>query len=308
MKSTSQEKPNSSQITEETIQRAQEGVNYARDHRTNDMIAAAMLSVEALASGGSERKISGEVRQTVLRLLIRTLFQVKVEFSERIPTTPALVVSNHLNHIDPFLLLGELPPHPYYYILGDARTLYNHCWKRLFLRFAKGVIPLERIWKEEIAVMEAAKAGREDLGELAAAIDKYVPKSNSIETLRRIDRIVQGIFANGEGVLLFPEGRLGDTEGQLLPLKRGAAIYALRSGVPILPVALIGTQDLYFRKKLTIRFGKPLIFPQSQRPKGKEAQAVADTLQTAMMDLFLEEYHEPEEPKPLRDFLNHMFW
>ncbi len=264
--SDSAQQPNS--ITEETINRAREGVIYARDRRTNDMITKAMSSVEALASGGKERKISGEIRRFVLGLLIHTLFDVKVEFRERIPSTPALVVSNHLNHIDPFLLLAELPPRPYCYILGDARTLYNHYWKRLFLRFAKGVIPIERIWKEEVAVMEAAQAGREDLAELAAAIDKYVPKSNSIESLRRIDRIVQGIFANGEGVLLFPEGRLGDTEGQLLPLKRGAAIYALRSGVPILPVVLIGTQDLYFRKKLIVRFGEPLVFPQSQRPKG----------------------------------------
>ncbi len=124
------------------------------------------------------------------------------------------------------------------------------------------------------------------MAELADDIQQYVPQGNSIETLRRLDRIVQGIFARGDGIILFPEGRLGSAEGELqLPLKRGAAIYALRSGVPILPVMLIGTHDLYFRKELTLRFGEALIFPQSHRPKSKEIQAVLDELQAALFAL-----------------------
>lgn len=295
-------------LTKETIQRAREGVAYARNDRANEAIVEALLSAEVLAESGSQEKISGEVRRKVLRTLIHTLFQIKVEFPERIPQTPALIAANHLNHIDPFLLLSELPANPFYHILGDARTLYNNSWKRLFLRLAKGVIPLQRIWKEEIAVISGAKAGREDLAELADDIQQYVPQANSIETLRRLDRIVQGIFTRGDGIILFPEGRLGSAEGELqLPLKRGAAIYALRSGVPIVPVALIGTQDLYLRKELTLRFGEALIFPQSHRPKSKEIQAVLDELQAALLALLPKDYHEPEEPKLLRHFLNRMF-
>ncbi|MCX7594738.1 MAG: 1-acyl-sn-glycerol-3-phosphate acyltransferase, partial [Fischerella sp.] len=260
-------------LTKETIQRAKEGVTYARDRHAQEMIRQALQSTEAFAEGAVEHKVSGEVRRWVLRTLIHTLFRVKVEFAERIPVQPTLFAANHLNHIDPLLLLSELPPRPYCHILGDARTLYNQWWKRQFLNFAKGVIPLERIWKEEIAVIEAAKAGCEDLTELAEAIEEYVPTGNSIEMMRRLDRIVQGIFARGESILLFPEGRLGNAEGHLsVPLKRGVAIYALRSGVPILPVVLIGTQDLYFRKQLTVRFGEPIIFPQSSRPKAQQVQ------------------------------------
>jgi 1-acyl-sn-glycerol-3-phosphate acyltransferase len=232
-----------------------------------------------------------------------------VEYPERIPTAPALLAPNHLNHIDPFLLLSELPARPYYYILGDARTLYNKWWKRQFLRLSKGVIPLDRLWNEEMAVIEGAKQGVSDLADLAAAIEQYVPNGSSIETLRRLDRIVQAIFARGDGILIFPEGGLGTVEGQLrLPLKRGAVIYALRAGVPIVPVGIIGTQDLYFRKELTIRFGEPLIFPQSSRPKPREVQAALDTLQAALMDLLPKDYREPSGLKLLRFFLNHMFW
>lgn len=176
-------------LTKQTIQRARQGVAYARSDRANQAILEALLSAEALTESGSQEKISGEVRRKVLRTLIHTLFQIKVEFPERIPQTSALIAANHLNHIDPFLLLSELPANPFYHILGDARTLYNNWWKRLFLRLAKGVIPLERIWKEEIAVISTAKAGRSDLTQLADDIQQYVSQSNSIETLRRLDRL-----------------------------------------------------------------------------------------------------------------------
>ncbi len=296
------QQPHLPQLTEETIQRAKEGVEYARDRISNQMIQ------DALSDDGSKKKISGKIRRMVLRTLIHALFRVKVEFPERIPNHPVLFAANHLNHIDPFLLLSELPAQPYFHILGDARTLYNNKWKRLLLGFAKGVIPLERMWKEEIAVTEAFKAGREDLAELAANIEEYVPKGNSIESMRRLDRSVQAAFTRGESILLFPEGKLGSVEGQILPLKRGAAIYALRSGVPILPIALIGTKDLFFRKELTVRIGEPITFPQSNRPKSQQVQAVIDELQAAMQDLLPQDYSEPKGRKLFRNFLNHLFW
>jgi 1-acyl-sn-glycerol-3-phosphate acyltransferase len=294
-------------LTQETIQRAKQGVAYARDTSATMMTQQALSLAEAVAEG-TDKKINGKIRRRASQILIRSLFQVKVEFAERIPNTPTLIAANHLNHIDPFLLFSELPASPYYHILGDARTLYNSWWKRQFLHLAKGVIPLERIWKEEIAVIEAAKNGRSDLTPLAEDIEKYVPKGNSIETMRRLDRIVQATFARGDGIMLFPEGRLGNKEGELLPLKRGAAIYALRSGVPILPVALIGTHNLYFRKELTIRIGEPIIIPQSHRPKPGEVQAVLNELQAAMVALLPKDYTEPKGAKPFRQFLKHLFW
>jgi 1-acyl-sn-glycerol-3-phosphate acyltransferase len=294
-------------LTPETIERAKQGVASARDRHINETIQEALCRAEAVASGSSEQKISGEFRRTFLRTAIHSLFRVKVEFPERLPTTPALITANHLNHIDPFLLFSELPAHPFCQIMGDARSLYNQWWKRQFLRIGKGVIPLERIWKEEMAVVEGAKAGREDLASLAAAIQEYVPKGNSIEAMRRLDRIVQATFARGEGIMLFPEGRLGNVEGELLPLKRGAAIYALRYGVPIVPIALIGTQDLYFGKELTLRIGEPLVFPQSNRPKPFDVQAVLNELQGALTALLPKDYREPTGLKPLRHFLNNLF-
>lgn len=296
-------------LTPQTIQRATEGLEAARDRNARRSVQEALENGEALAEGVSDRTISGEQRRFVLRTIIHTLFRVNVEFPDRIPTTPAMLASNHLSHFDPFLILSEIPGRPYYHILGDARTLFNKSWKRLFLHLARGVIPLDRLWKEELAVMDAAKTGRNDLADLAAAIEQDVPTGKTLEALRRLDRIVQGIFARGDGMMIFPEGKLGAAEGKLrLPLQRGTAIYALRAGVPIVPVGIIGTKDLYFRKELTIRFGEPLTFSQTHRPKPQQVQVVLDALQAALIDLLPKDYREPEGLKLGRHFLNHMLW
>ncbi|MGK7878220.1 MAG: lysophospholipid acyltransferase family protein [Xenococcaceae cyanobacterium] len=294
-------------LTPATVKRAKEGLAAARDRAVTHSIQEALNQIRGIAEGHSECRISGAVRAIVMRSLIHALFRVRVEYLERIPKGPAMLASNHLNHIDPFLLLSEVPTSPYYYILGDARTLYNKWWKRQILRLSGDVIPLERLWKEELAVIEGAKAGRKELVDLAAAIEQDVSSGGDIQTLRQINRAVQVILARGDGIILFPEGRLGTTEGQLqLPLKRGTAIYALRTGVPIVPVALIGTQNLYLWKELTIRFGEPLRFPRSNRPKRQEVYKVLEALQNSLSALLPEDYREPEEPKPLRYFLNHM--
>ncbi|BAZ28263.1 putative acyltransferase [Cylindrospermum sp. NIES-4074] len=296
---------NKTQLSDAAIKRVQEGVAAAGDRTIRHTIETALSGLSA----NNQPRVNSRLRRCVLRSLIHSLFRVRVEHLERIPQEPAILAVNHLHHIDPLLLLAELPTQPYYHILGDARTLYNKWWKRLILGFAGGVIPLERIWKEELAVIAAAKAGQQDLLELATAIEKTVPTGGDIQTLRRIDRIVLGILARGDGMILFPEGRLGNTEGKLhLPLKRGTVIYALRAGVPIVPIALIGTYDLYLRKNLTIRVGEPLRFTPASIPKRQEVDTALQQLQQAMLSLLPTEYQEPTGPKLLRHFLNHMLW
>ncbi|WP_414575110.1 lysophospholipid acyltransferase family protein [Anabaena sp. CCY 9402-a] len=299
----------SSPVTAATIKRVKEGVAAASDRAIRQMIADTLSELESIQKQNSPAGINSGIRRFVLRSLIHAIFQIKIENLEKIPEIPAILAVNHLHHIDPLLLLAELPTQPYYYILGDARTLYNKWWKRLILRIAGGVIPLARIWKEELAVIQAAKAGREDLINLAQVIEQTVPTGGDIHTLRQIDRIVLGILAQGDSLILFPEGRLGNTEGKLyLPLKRGTVIYALRAGVPILPVALIGTQDLYWRKELIVRFGEPLNFTPTSRPKREDVEAALETLQNTMLSLLPTDYQEPTGSKPLRHFLNHMLW
>lgn len=294
-------------LTPEIVQRARQGLEAAQLLKAEAIVEKSLHQTEVFIQQKSNLKRRGWIRWLCIRTVIRSLFRVKVEGLDHLPKQPVIIAPNHLSHIDPFLILSEIPDQPYYYILGDARSLHNKVWKRIFLRFSGGTIPIERIWKEEIAVLEAAKAGEEDLIELAAAIEQDVPKGNSIQSLRRLDRIVQGVIAQKKGIIIFPEGRLGFQEGQLfLPLKRGTVIYALKTGVPIVPVGIMGTKNLYLYKELTIRFGQPLTFPQIDRPKPKDIKMALETLEAALFDLLPQNYQEPNELKLFSHFLNRM--
>ena len=302
------DRPSDVTLTPDVLQRVEEGIEAGRSELVRWSVREAFEQFEQRAAGGCDRRAAGELRRWVMRTFVLTLFQVEVKNIEAVPQRPAILAANHLGHLDPFLLLAKLPPDPYFYILGDARTLYNKWWKRWVLSWAGGVIPLDRWWKEEIAVVEAAEAGREDLADMAEAIEQEVPSGGEVRSLRQIDRTVETVLTDGDGILLFPEGRLGSQEGKLYPLKRGTVLYALRNGVPIVPVAITGTQDLYLRKTLTIRFGEPLKFEKRDRLKRLEIDAALERLEQAMRQLLPADYSEPPGPKLFRHVLNHLFW
>jgi len=294
-------------LNDVTIRRARDGIIAAQKKPTRHAANDSLVNAERLVHHLPDKRLATKQRREILRFFINLAFKVTIENSENIPTGPSMLAPNHLNHLDPFLMLSAVLDHPFFYVLGDARTMYNRVWKRRFVRLIGGVIPLERRWKEEMAVIEGAKTHPE-LVELAEEITAKVPDGGSIETLRRIDRIVQAIFANGDSILIFPEGALGLQEGKLrLPLKKGTVLYAMRSGVPIVPVGIIGTRDLFFRKHLTVRFGKPITFTQSDHPKGRDVQAALNQLEDAMVALLPEQYEEPKGIHLFRRRLNRMF-
>jgi 1-acyl-sn-glycerol-3-phosphate acyltransferase len=83
----------------------------------------------------------------------------------------------------------------------------------------------------------------------------------SVRTLARAARIVRD---KSISVLIFPEG--GRTEdGELQPFKDGAAYIAIKSGVPLVPVAIGGTRKIlpmhsatFRRGRVTLRIGEPI--------------------------------------------------
>jgi len=88
-------------------------------------------------------------------------------------------------------------------------------------------------------------------------------------------------LAEGEAVLVFPEGTRGDgvTMG---PITRGVGMLAKRSGAPVLPVGIAGTHRKFPRGKsvpgwgrTTVAFGKPLRFEDYGRETFADALAEA---------------------------------
>src|SRR5829696_6850083 len=74
--------------------------------------------------------------------------------------------------------------------------------------------------------------------------------ADSIESLRRAARLLGG----GVSAFLFPEGTR-TRDGSLQPLKKGGFRLALESGLPIVPVTIVGTRRAMPRGSMVLRAG-----------------------------------------------------
>src|SRR5262249_55390982 len=75
-------------------------------------------------------------------------------------------------------------------------------------------------------------------------------------------RTAQRVLEEGRLLIIFPEGHRSG--GHLIEGKSGVALIALRAGVPVLPVAVFGTDHIRtgfrlgpFAPRVTVRYGKP---------------------------------------------------
>jgi 1-acyl-sn-glycerol-3-phosphate acyltransferase len=84
---------------------------------------------------------------------------------------------------------------------------------------------------------------------------------------RSAQRIALAILQQGGALGVFPEGTRS-RDGQLSEARAGAALLAMRTGVPILPVGVAGTQHIFRgrrlvprRSRVTIRIGSTFSLP-----------------------------------------------
>jgi 1-acyl-sn-glycerol-3-phosphate acyltransferase len=104
----------------------------------------------------------------------------------------------------------------------------------------------------------------------------------------------------GGVVAMYPEGNYGAMEGELLGFKKGFAHFASENGVPVLPVALSGTKDLWLRKTVRLIVGEPI------ESDGQTVESLVALAETRMVAL-LPPYRDPGGVKLLRKRLTHLF-
>ncbi|MDY7228704.1 lysophospholipid acyltransferase family protein [Hyalangium rubrum] len=70
-------------------------------------------------------------------------------------------------------------------------------------------------------------------------------------------RLSEAVVAVRErvSVMFFPEGTR-NSDGKLKPFKKGAAVFGIQAGVPIVPMAVSGTRNILPKGSLAIRYGQ----------------------------------------------------
>jgi 1-acyl-sn-glycerol-3-phosphate acyltransferase len=128
----------------------------------------------------------------------------------------------------------------------------------------------------------------------------YVPVDRRKHFDTALFRHVYQCLELGGAIVIFPEANYGQHEGELLPFRNGFAHFALRSGAPVVPVALSGTKDLWLRKRIRVAIGRPI------QPAAMNVESLVSTGRESITNL-LPAYLEPAGPKLLRRWLTDLF-
>ena len=97
-----------------------------------------------------------------------------------------------------------------------------------------------------------------------------IDRSNRESAIRSLERAARRI-RNGVSVLVFPEGTRS-RDGTLRPFKKGGFMLALKAGVPVVPVVVLGTDRIM--EKGSLRVGHAAIEVRIGRPieiRGRDA-------------------------------------
>ena len=183
------------------------------------------------------------------RLGLRSMARVRVEGLVDLPTSgPLIVAANHLSSADPPFIGGWLAP-----VLRRRPTFLAK--ESLF------VGPLGHLIRSLGA--EPVKAGGSDIGAYRAA---------------------RAILDRGAVVAILPEGTRS-FDGVMGQPKPGVSLLATRTGAPVLPVGVSGTDVLIARgqrlprigSRITLRVGRPFHLVVPDGADRRAALADADT-------------------------------
>ena len=158
----------------------------------------------------------------LVRLSLSAVARIRVEGLEHVPRGgPLIVVANHVSNADPPLVGAFLLP-----ALG--RPLHWLAKEPLFRGPVGAFLRAQRVYP--------VRAGGSD-------VDAY--------------RTARGVLERGGVMIIFPEGTRSP-DGRLSEARPGVALLAWRTGVPVLPVGVVGAQRFLSRGARLPRFGAPL--------------------------------------------------
>lgn len=222
------------------------------------------------ATGPVHRRWRALIARTFCRIVVRVLFRLRIEGRERFAAAPAIYCFNHLNWTDPIVLMATLPGRPRYALFGPREEDMTRGPRNRLIAWTGMCIPY--------------RPGRRDL----------------VETTRRVTRTLEAGWVVG----IAGEGRIHRGERELLPLADGPAFFAIRAGVPVIPLAINGTSWLGFRRTIRVRVGEPIL---PGRRRGGEAAAELTRRMSEALRALVSDFPDPPEPGPFGRWLTEAF-
>ncbi len=186
-------------------------------------------------------------------LLARIFFHASVEGVEHVPRTgPFILVANHCSNLDP-PIVGWATGHKVGRVIHFMAKMEMRRW------------PLAG-WLAQNSGVIFVRRGEADRAAQTAALDA---------------------LGAGRPIALFPEGTRS-RDGRLRQGRGGAAFLAMRSGAPLLPVAISGTHRIFpgrsrfpHASRVAVRIGEPFALPHV--PDGRlDREALADGTERIM--------------------------
>jgi 1-acyl-sn-glycerol-3-phosphate acyltransferase len=199
------------------------------------------------------------VRQ-VLIPLSHAVYRPTIVGKENVPSTGGvLLASNHLSFIDSFTIPLAAPRPVHFLAKSDYFTGHGPGGAlRREIFTAMGAIPVDR---------------------------------NSASAQESLDAALEVLRA-GQAFGIYPEGTRS-RDGRLYRGRTGVAWLALTADVPVVPVGLIGTEDVQpvgasmpRLAKVTVRFGAPILpAAYSGLPAGRARRQLTDDVMDAIREL-----------------------
>jgi len=165
-------------------------------------------------------------------LLIKVFWEFEVKGKENVPQKGGLILaSNHVSYLDP-VVLGVSLKRKIYFIAKEE--VFKNIFCHLFLS-GLNAFPVNRNKTDIVAFKKAIK-----------------------------------VLKEGNILGIFPEGTRS-YDGELKDLKTGVFKIAKKTGVPVLPVGINGTYDIYppkrrfpifFKYKILVNYGIPQYFSE----------------------------------------------
>ncbi len=176
--------------------------------------------------------------RNLMAFIVRVLFGLRAEGLENIPEGGAVIAAAHSSFVDPVAVAGVV-----------RRPIHFMAKAELFkYPVLRWILPRGHVFP--------VRRGLADRNAIRHAIS---------------------VVTDGHLLGIFPEGTRSKS-GEVQPLQGGAVMIAIKAGVPVVPVVVVGVKPLRLRRSVEVRIGKPIAFGEARRAGKEEISAAGEQI------------------------------